>query len=166
MVGLPLRGGAFARALRFGHRLVVLAGGWFLAAPDGQGRGDRALAGFEEPAEAVREALPGRHGRDGCRRDDLAVRPEVTVPAIALLDQRVDGKGRQAVQLAHDDRLQAAPGVGGVGVGASGGSSMTSSMIPSSCWSWALMRIASAAVAASSVVRHRMLAQPSGLITE
>ena len=48
----------------------------------------------------------------------------------------------------------------------SGGSSMTSSMMPSSCWSWALIRIASAAVAASSVVRHRMLAQPSGLITE
>ena len=48
----------------------------------------------------------------------------------------------------------------------SGGSAITSSTTPSACWSMALIFMARAAVGASSVVRHRMLAQPSGEITE
>ena len=48
----------------------------------------------------------------------------------------------------------------------SGGSGITSSITPRRCWSIALIFIARAAVAASSDVRHRMLAQPSGEMTE
>ena len=46
------------------------------------------------------------------------------------------------------------------------GSGTTRSMTPRARWSAAVMRIAAAAVAASSVVRHRIEAQPSGLMTE
>ena len=46
------------------------------------------------------------------------------------------------------------------------GSGTTMSITPRDCWSAAVILIATAAVGASSGVRHRIDAQPSGLITE
>ena len=96
----------------------------------------------------------------------LSVCAQGPIASVAGLDQLVQGQRSERVEAVQDDRAKGLGGLLGLGVGAPPGSGTTMSTTPSACWSAAVMRMAAAAVAASSDVRHRIDAQPSGLMTE
>ena len=79
-------------------------------------RTDRATAGIEQVAEAVREAAVRALGH--LRLGDLSVGAQGPVAPVALVDQLVDGQRLEGGQPVEDDRLEPAGGLLGVGVGA------------------------------------------------
>ena len=91
------------------------ARGGCVAAADRERLGDRPLARLEQVPQALRQAGPRRDDRWRGRRPlQLGERAHGTVPAIALLDQRIERDRGQPVQLAEDGGLQAPAGLRGV----------------------------------------------------
>ena len=113
-----------------------------------------------------RSASPGRSATGDGGRVDLSVGAEGAVAPVARLDELVERDRGEGVELVEDDGPEPATRLGRIRVGALARLGTTMSMTPSACWSAAVIFIASAAVGASSAVRHRIAAQPSGLMTE
>src|SRR5262249_39021274 len=141
-----------------------------LVAPGGTRwrRSEQPAARIEQVTQAVADAPAGRRHDD--RRGALSVGAERAVAPVANGDGLVERDRGQPIEPADDDRLQPPPRPPAAWAGRRGappaGSGTTRSTPPSASWSAAVIFIASAAVEAWSAVRHRIAAQPSGLMTE